>query len=51
MSLPNHLLPVPCLDAFCPVHKEWFDADEVCQLCKIDDLDDYADERVTERRY
>lgn len=49
MSLPNHLLPVPCVDAFCREHEEWFDSDEGCKICEIDNLDDMADERLQDR--
>lgn len=46
MSLPDYLLPVPCVDAFCQEHGEWFESDEGCRLCGIDNADEYADERL-----
>lgn len=49
MSLPDHLLPVPCVDAFCHEHKEWFDSDEGCKFCAIDAIDDDADMRLQDR--
>ena len=49
MSLPDWLLDIPEMDAYCNEHARYFYEDDGCPECKVDAADTYADMHINDR--